>query len=40
MYQYVKSKKDIANIQVGDKIRCLRSQIEDDVAGENGELER
>ena len=39
MYQYVKSKKDIANIQVGDKIRCLRSQVEDDVSGESEELE-
>lgn len=40
MYQYVKSKKDISDIQIGDKIRCLRSQIEDDVAGESEELEK
>ena len=39
MYQYVKSKKNITDIQVGDKIRYLRSQIEDDIAGESEELE-
>lgn len=39
MYQYVKSKKNITDIQVGDKVRCLRSQIEDDVVGESEVLE-